>query len=211
MSADGGIVVVGAGPTGLTLACRLHRLGVPCRVVDQGTGPTTVSRALGMFTRSLEVLDEFGAAQDAIVRGHQIERTCIYSRGRPVGGMKTSSLTGTRHPVILAIPQYTTEAMLEEHLERLGGAVERKTTLRDVRQEAGSDRVLLTLDTPSGEEAVEASWLVGADGAHSSVRKSLGDSASLSPVTVAPPCTTTSRPRASRSWCRSRTGATASP
>ncbi len=172
MSADPGIVVVGAGPTGLTLACELHRLGVPCRVIDKGLGPVGVSRALGMFTRSLEVLDDFGAAEEAVARGHGIEIANIYSRGRRIGGFLPASLTGTQHPRILALPQYETEALLLEHLRRLGGCVERERGLRELRADPGG--VTLTLDGSAGEQTLRARWVVGADGAHSTVRKGLG-------------------------------------
>jgi 2-polyprenyl-6-methoxyphenol hydroxylase-like FAD-dependent oxidoreductase len=172
MSADPGIVVVGAGPTGLTLACELHRLGVSCRVIDKRSGPVEVSRALGMFTRSLEVLDDFGAAEDAIARGHRIEIANIYSRGRHIGGFLSASLTGTQYPRILALPQYETETLLLEHLQRLGGHVEREQSLRELRADPGG--VTLTLDGSAGEQTLRARWIVGADGAHSAVRKGLG-------------------------------------
>ncbi len=168
------IVVVGAGPTGLTLACSLHHLGVPCRLIDQGPGPTVASRALGMFTRSVEVLESFGAAETAIARGHRIEITNLYSGRRRIGRLATGSLTGTKQPVVLAIPQYVTERLLQERLEELGGEVERETVVCALRQTPGRDRVELTVDGRHGRETVEAAWVVGADGAHSSVRKAAG-------------------------------------
>jgi 2-polyprenyl-6-methoxyphenol hydroxylase-like FAD-dependent oxidoreductase len=174
MSTESGIVVVGAGPTGLTLACELHSRGIPCRTIAEAGGPTTVTRALGMFTRSLEVLEDFGAAEEAIARGQRLEIVNIYGDRRRIGGFHAASLTGTRHPVILALPQSETELLLEERLELLGGSVERETTLRELRQSPGDTTVRLALSTPHGDETVEARWVVGADGAHSTVRKSLG-------------------------------------
>jgi len=171
-----GVIVVGAGPTGLTLGCLLHLYGVPCRVIDRAAAPTAHSRALGMFTRSLEILDELGAAEAACERGHSIERTNIHSGGRRIATMRTEALSGTRRARILSLPQYETEALLEARFEELGGRVERETALRDLRQprDGGPPTLWLQGAGEEEEEEVMASWVVGADGAHSAVRKALG-------------------------------------
>lgn len=172
MAVDAGIVVVGAGPTGLTLACQLHRQGVPCRVIDQAPEPTSLSRAVGLSTRSLEVLDELGAAQDAIERGHPIAVANFYSRRGRIGRVTTAGLRGTRFPFILGLPQHDTERVLQDRLGQLGGSVERNTALRRLRQHP--EGASLEVDGPDGPATIEARWVVGADGAHSAVRKLSG-------------------------------------
>ena len=71
-SADCQVLVVGAGPTGLTLAAQLLSRGVQTRLVDKGAGPATQSRALGVHARTLEVLDTMGLADAFIARGHRV-------------------------------------------------------------------------------------------------------------------------------------------
>lgn len=164
------IVVVGAGPTGLTVACELARQGVPCRVVDQAAEPSSSSRAIAVFPRTLEILDGIGAAQPLIDCARPMQVANFYSRGSRIGRVSMTGLSGTRFPFSLAVPQAQTERVLEERLQRLGGTVERGVTLSGLKQRAGGS-VALTLEGASGEEQVEADWVIGADGAHSAVRK----------------------------------------
>jgi 2-polyprenyl-6-methoxyphenol hydroxylase-like FAD-dependent oxidoreductase len=172
MDSEPRIVIVGAGPTGLTLACQLWRWGVPCRVIDQELEPTSRSRAIGMSARSLEVFDEFGAAQDVVGRGVECHGATFYSSGRRIGRMTFSSAKHTKYPFMLALPQSDTESVLTRHLKRLGGTVERGVRLRELDRQA--EQVSLTLDGPGGPETVTADWVVGADGAHSAVRRLSG-------------------------------------
>ena len=171
MRAEPRVVVVGAGPTGLTLAAQLYRHGVPCRIIDAGQARSDRSRAIGMSSRSLEVLDELGAARDAVERGVPCHGATFYSRGRPIGRLDLST-AHTRFPFMLVLPQSDTELVLERQLERLGGTVERRTRLAGLIQDGSG--VTLTLEGPTGAETTTADWVVGADGAHSTVRELSG-------------------------------------
>ena len=172
MSAEPKIVVVGAGPTGLTLACQLLRRGTSCRIVDMAPEATTRSRAIGVSARSLEVLDEFGAADELVAQGLPSSEAIFYSNGRPVGRLTASATHNTKFPFLLAVPQSVTERVLEAHLERLGGAVERGVRLLGLRQDAA--RAELDLEGPARTQTAVARWVVGADGSHSVVRKAAG-------------------------------------
>jgi 2-polyprenyl-6-methoxyphenol hydroxylase-like FAD-dependent oxidoreductase len=172
MRGDAEIAIVGAGPTGLTLACQLLRRGVACRVFDQATEASERSRAIGVSARSLEVLDEFGAAADLVKLGVPCGVANFYSSGKWIGRVSASAARDTRYPFMLAVPQNVTESVLEQHLTRLGGAVERGMRLRGLSQQ--TDGVSLVLDGPDGEHTVRAQWVVGADGAHSTVRELAG-------------------------------------
>lgn len=167
------IVVVGAGPTGLTVACELLRRGMPCRLIDREAEGTASSRAVGLSTRSLEVLAGIGAAEEAVERGLPLRAANLYSRGKRVGRVGTSRLRWTRFPYVLSLPQRETERLLVARLEAFGGCVERGVSLVGMR--GGRDGPL-ELDCEGGEgtETVRAEWVVGADGAHSSVRKLAG-------------------------------------
>lgn len=167
MSAE--IVVVGAGPTGMTLGCQLLRRGVAVRVVERAEEPTTRSRAIGISARSLEVLDEFGAADQLVPLGVPCPTANFYSGTAPVGRLSLAGLRDARYPFMLAIPQSETERVLEQRLVELGGRVERGTRLRHLAQQAG--KVQLVLDAPGGEQTAEADWVVGADGGRSTVRR----------------------------------------
>jgi 3-(3-hydroxy-phenyl)propionate hydroxylase len=174
VSAREEIVVVGAGPTGLTLACQLLRRGVGCRLVDSAPEATQRSRAIGVSARSLEVLAELGAADELVELGLPSRVANFYAGGRRIARLTASAIEHTRYPFLLAVPQSETERVLERHLERLGGTVERGVALRELRQEPGAQAVELTLDADGGAETVEASWVVGADGSHSAVRRGAG-------------------------------------
>jgi 2-polyprenyl-6-methoxyphenol hydroxylase-like FAD-dependent oxidoreductase len=163
------IVIVGAGPTGLTLACQLLRHGVACRLIDAAPHASNRSRALGMSARSLEVLDEFGAAAELVERGVRCGVANFNSRGRRIGYVTASSAKNTRFPFMLAVPQSDTEAVLENQLNRLGGTVERGVRLVGLRQDdTGVDLEL------AGAPSARAGWVVGADGERSTVRTSTG-------------------------------------
>ena len=162
---DARILVVGAGPTGLTLAAQLHRHGVPCRVVDASPHRTERSRAIGMSSRSMEVLDELGVADEAVRRGVRCRGATFYSRGRTIGRLDLSKARDTRFPFMLALPQSDTEAVLEQALTSYGGAVERGVRLDGL----GTDGTVTLNGVPATYD-----WIVGADGAHSTVRKLAG-------------------------------------
>jgi 2-polyprenyl-6-methoxyphenol hydroxylase-like FAD-dependent oxidoreductase len=166
------IVIVGAGPTGLTLACQLLRRGVPCTVIDGAATPSDRSRAIGVSARSMEVLDELGAADDLIARGVRCTAAVFYSAGRPIGRVTPAAARHTRFTFMLAVPQSETEAVLEQALHRLGGKVERGHRLTGLAQSA--DGVTLTVDGPDGTHTRHAHWVVGADGSRSTTRELAG-------------------------------------
>ncbi|MFL6130073.1 MAG: FAD-dependent monooxygenase [Mycobacteriales bacterium] len=166
------VLVVGAGPTGLTLACLLWQAGTPCRVVDAAPASTDRSRAIGVSARSLEVLDGLGVADRLVSRGVPNRTALFYSKHRPVGQLTTRLTRDARFPFVLAVPQSATEEVLETRLVELGGAVQRSVRLGGLSN--GADAVSVVLDTPGGERHEQAAWVIGADGSHSVVRRALG-------------------------------------
>jgi 2-polyprenyl-6-methoxyphenol hydroxylase-like FAD-dependent oxidoreductase len=167
---DTDVVVVGAGPTGLTLACGLREAGVAVRVLDGAAGPAVTSRALGLQPRGVEVLDRLGALGDLPERALPIREVVITVEGRELArlqvGLSMERLGGRTG---LIISQAEIEAALRDRLAELGGIVDwdQRVTGLDAR----ADGVSVRLD--DGDE-LDAGWVVGADGAHSIVRKSLG-------------------------------------
>ena len=147
------VLVVGAGPTGLAMACGLLQGGAQVRIVDAAPGPATTSRALGLQPRGVEVLDRLGALGDLPDRGVQVREVVINVGGREITRLRIGGVTRlvTRPGVMMS--QAEVEAQLRRRLAELGGRVE-------------WGHEVTTLDHDG--------WIVGCDGAHSRVRHELG-------------------------------------
>ena len=166
------VLIVGAGPVGLAAANRLVRNGAEVRIVDRSAARTTLSKALAINVRTLEHLEVSGLSERLIEAGQRIHRMRFFSGAAPLAAIELWRLPH-RYNFLLCLPQSETERILEEDLNALGGEVERETELTGFRQEG--ERVSVTLSGPGGrEETVSTDYLVGADGAHSTVRKGLG-------------------------------------
>jgi 2-polyprenyl-6-methoxyphenol hydroxylase-like FAD-dependent oxidoreductase len=174
-AADVDVLVVGGGPTGLTLACQLARFGVRFRIIDKQSHRARESRALGVQARSLEVLQALGLGEALAARGRTTTRLMLHvDRGAPVAiDLGAVPRADTRFPFILFVAQSDTEAVLAGFLEAAGSRVERQIELLGFREE--STGVVCVLRHSDGrEEAVRASYVAGCDGAHSTVRKEAG-------------------------------------
>jgi 2-polyprenyl-6-methoxyphenol hydroxylase-like FAD-dependent oxidoreductase len=163
------VIVVGAGPTGLTLACGLQAAGVDVRVLDKASGPAVTSRALGLQPRGVEVLDRLGALGDLPDGGLPIRSVTINVDGRELASFPVGQATRLGGPRGLIMSQADIEAALRDRLIALGGDVEWGRGVSGLELER--DGVSVRLD--DGSDA-DASWVVGADGAHSVVRKAMG-------------------------------------
>jgi 2-polyprenyl-6-methoxyphenol hydroxylase-like FAD-dependent oxidoreductase len=169
---DVDVLVVGAGPTGLALACQLARFGVRFRIIDKQPDRAGESRALGVQARTLEILQSFGSGELLARRGRTTTRLMLHvDRDAPVAiDLGDVGRADTRFPYILFVSQSDTEAVLTEHLEAEGIKVERRVELVEFREEpAGAICVLR--DSGGHEERIRASYMAGCDGAHSTVRK----------------------------------------
>jgi 2-polyprenyl-6-methoxyphenol hydroxylase-like FAD-dependent oxidoreductase len=177
-SPDVDVLVVGAGPTGLTLACDLRRRGLAVRVVERLPQPELKSRGKGVQPRTLEVLDDLGVVDRVLEAGWSrdlrvrwyVQRELLVDLHLP----GRDPLPDTPHPNLVLVPQWRTEQVLRERLAELGGTVEWNREL--VALEQGEDGVLAGV-APSPDGAVEtirAAWVVGCDGGHSRVRELLG-------------------------------------
>jgi len=165
-------LVVGAGPVGLTMAAELARYGLSVRVVEKAAQRTDKSKALVVWSRTLELIDRMGNTQAFLDAGFKVTGANIEAGAKQIAHI-TLDEVASPYPFALMIPQSETERLLDEHLQSLGVSVERSVEL--LRFEDGVDRVVSTLCLPNGrEEIVENSWLIGCDGAHSTVRHQLG-------------------------------------
>ncbi|MEV3986759.1 FAD-dependent oxidoreductase [Nonomuraea sp. NPDC049758] len=166
---DTDVLVVGAGPVGLALACALLQHGLTVRVVDKAARPATTSRANFVHARGSEVLDRLDALGDLPQESVRAMTITTYAGNRPMMKIRFGDPgLGTAAPPMV-ISQARVEATLRERLAELGGRPEWGSALVEVEQDA--DGVTATL---GDGRTVRASWLVGCDGTGSTVRKLAG-------------------------------------
>ena len=167
------VLIVGAGPVGLTLACELTRYRVPVRIVDKDAQRTDKSKAIVLWSRTLELLDrEAKGSAPFVEAGFKVDAVNIVAPGGHVVGHVKMDSVPSPYPYALMLPQSDTEWLLEERLQRLGVSVERSTEVTALT--IGADGAEATLRRTDGrEETVQADWLAGCDGAHSIVRHTL--------------------------------------
>jgi 2-polyprenyl-6-methoxyphenol hydroxylase-like FAD-dependent oxidoreductase len=171
------VLVVGAGPTGLALAAQLAAHGVRPRLIDRGADRARESRALAIQPRTLEVLAGLGITDQLVDRGNPAVQLRLHARGRQVAvPMFDLGLEDTAHPHLLFLSQAEPERILEEHLTAAGVNVERQVELVDLTQTP--DAVMARLhhhgDAGHREELLAARYVVGCDGAGSTVRDQAG-------------------------------------
>ena len=166
------VVIVGAGPTGLTLACELRRHGVDCRIVERSGVRLSRTRAADVQSRTLEVFDDLGIVMEVLSRGRRVAAMSIYDHFNPLIRLEYKA-EDTAFPFVVALPQSDTERILDARLRELGGKVEHGVRLASFRSD--SESVQVQLEHGDGtNETVRTKWLVGCDGANSSVRDGAG-------------------------------------
>lgn len=167
------VLIAGAGPTGLVLALWLSKQGVKVRIIDKADEPGTTSRALAVQARTLELYRQVGLTEEILARGHNVAGINLWVQGKKATRVPLETLAEGLTPYGPFIyPQDQHERLLITRLEALGVRVERRTELKSFT-DAG-DHVMATLCRPDGNEACEAGYLAGCDGARSIVRQTLG-------------------------------------
>jgi len=166
------VLIAGAGPVGLVMAIELARYGVAVRIIDKAPQRTDKSKALVVWSRSLELLERAGCSAALVDAGYKVNSLNISADGKSIARVTLEGLA-TAYPYGLMIPQSDTERVLDEFLNSIGVKVERTVELTQFT--ASDDKVVSTLrHADGGEEIAETPWLIGCDGAHSTVRHQLG-------------------------------------
>ena len=168
------VLIVGAGPTGLSLACQLTRYGIDFIIIDKSEGLTTHSKALGVHARTLEIYEQLGIAEEAVSQG-TIARKVRMLAGAKVRGEADFSSMGlglSAYPYMLVLEQSKNERLLHDYMQANGKEVLWHTELTNFSQT--DINVTARVKTASNEFAIEAKYLVGCDGPKSLVRHGLG-------------------------------------
>lgn len=168
MNKETAVLIIGAGPCGLAAACELKKLGIHVRILDASPDRVTESRAIMLWPPALEVLDGIGLLESVTRRAL---RPGAYAYHLGSGSPSLVRFRPGLGPLLLQ--QDVTNGLLEDELARLGCHVERSVEVTEVKQ--SGDTVTVQARQGDGTElTIEADWLIGADGAHSTVRKQLG-------------------------------------
>ena len=166
------VLIVGAGPTGLMLACQLARRGVRPLLIDRHSEPARETRALGVHARTMEIYAQLGVLERVLELGHKGTGGNLWAGGRRSARVPLGEIGGnvTPYPYVFILGQDDNERILGERLRDLGGAVQWNTELTGLEQHA--DHVAATLRQPDGTlQTVRAAWVPGCDGARSAVRE----------------------------------------
>lgn len=166
------VLIVGAGPTGLTLALELVRQNVRVRIIDKARPrPKFESRAIGTHARTMEIFENLGVLPEMLDNGLRWRGFNFYQNGRQIGRF-TFDYVGSKHNFALILPQAVTERILRERLASFGVAVEHETELIDLSQNGESVTAVFANDSLP-PETVETDFLIGCDGAKSRTRQLL--------------------------------------
>ena len=169
------VIIIGAGPTGLALACQFIRYGVDFVIVDKNETTTPHSKAIGVQARTLEIYEQIGLAKKLVERGKIAAKVRMIVGGKVRGEAEFADLGRgmSPYPFILMLEQGTHEAILHDYIRSNGREIRWRTELVSFKQDAAG--VKASVKTDAGNiESIEAKYLVGCDGAKSLVRHSLG-------------------------------------
>jgi len=169
------VVIIGAGPTGLSLATQLIRYGIDFVVVEKNEGVTPFSKAIGVQARTLEIYEQLGLAQKAVEQGAIAGKARMVVGGEIRAEVDLSNMGQglSPYPYMLLLEQSKNERLLYDYLQHGGKEVLWKTEFKSLSQtEAGVTAQIMT--GTGSSQTIEARYLVGCDGAKSLVRHALG-------------------------------------
>ncbi len=166
------VLVVGGGPVGLVAGAELARRGVRVRVIDKLAQPTDQSRAIAVHARSLDMFDRMGIVDELLSTGIRATAMQLYAGHSKLFRVPLGDVDSA-FPFTLTTAQTETERVLDKHLQARGVTVDRGVELVALNQDTDSVRLTLRREDGSTEQ-VSASWVIGADGGHSTVRKMVG-------------------------------------
>jgi 2-polyprenyl-6-methoxyphenol hydroxylase-like FAD-dependent oxidoreductase len=169
------VIIIGAGPTGLALACQFIRYGIDFVIIDKKETTTPYSKAIGVQARTLEIYEQIGLADNLIGLGAVAEKARIVVGGKVRGEASFREFGSgmSPYPFVLIVEQGKHEALVYDFIKSHGDQVHWQTELQKFTQDDAGVRAVVR--TSEGEtRTIEAKFLVGCDGAKSPVRHALG-------------------------------------
>ncbi|MGA9333670.1 MAG: FAD-dependent monooxygenase [Rudaea sp.] len=167
---DTDVLIVGAGPVGLFLANECARRGLRWRLVETHSSQSKHSKALAIFPRTLEIFDMAGLARPFLEAANRVTSIKVTTREHTLAQLPFAP-DNSAYPFVAMVPQDLTERLLVEALARKDGVVEYQTSFIDATLH--DDFVKVTVDNNGERETFTAAFVVGCDGAHSTVRELL--------------------------------------
>lgn len=167
------VVIIGAGPIGLTQALDLAVRGVPVVVLDDNCTVSIGSRAVCYAKRTLEVWDRLGLAEEFVAKGVQWEIGKVFFRDQLTYTFNLLPEAEHKMPAMINYQQYHIEECLVQACEQANG-VDLRWKHKVLALEQSSDCATLTVETPDGLFKLQAQWVIAADGAHSDTRRLIG-------------------------------------
>ncbi len=167
---DTDVLIIGAGPVGLFLANECARRSLRYRLVETRARQSEHSKALAIFPRTLEIFDMAGVVEQFLGAANRVTSVAVMTPERTLARMQFTP-EESPYQFVAMVPQDVTEKLLVAELQHKGGAVEYETTFASAEQRDGY--VAAVLDHKGTPLKLNASFVVGCDGAHSAVRQSL--------------------------------------
>ncbi|NID04511.1 FAD-binding monooxygenase [Luteibacter jiangsuensis] len=164
------VLIVGAGPVGLLMANECARRGLDFRIVEKRSRQSEHSKALAIFPRTMEILDMAGLVKPFLKAANRVTSIVVEERARTLAHVSFSPRESP-YPFIAMVPQDVTERLLVDNLEARGGTVEYRTCFISASQQQG--HVVVKLERDGVHEETSAAFVVGCDGARSTVRHGL--------------------------------------
>ena len=166
------VLIVGAGPAGMTLAAALERQGVRFRIIDKDGEPTKVTRAPVLWPRTQEILAALGILESWLPESDEMREESLHFYGKAAGAVPTVA-SNSPFPKARFCGQNVTERLLDQHLTAVGHSVEYGKEALAYKEEVDAACVTVR-DAQGREEVIRAKWVVSAEGAHSIVRRDIG-------------------------------------
>jgi 2-polyprenyl-6-methoxyphenol hydroxylase-like FAD-dependent oxidoreductase len=168
------VLIAGAGPTGMMAAIELSRFNIPVRLIDKNDKPETTSRAIGVQARTLELLEQRGLASSLVKLGNPGLALSIYGDGKRILRLEFERIS-SKYNYLLFVSQAETEKVLREALDKAGVTIERNLTFFALGQADRDTKLTAVLQHRDGSlEQFECSYLIDAEGAHSTARGTVG-------------------------------------